>query len=140
MVGRATLIRLSDCDSKHCRVKRQDQQQQQQHQQPQPQQQQQQQQQPSLQIHLETPKVIFKHQQNENQSSENISPILFRLSPTDPSTLMSPNYKLVVRGDDSQVLEVNRTLPSLDCHFTGTVQGLENSRVAFSICDNNFVS
>jgi hypothetical protein len=128
VVGQATLIDLSECNFKHCRFKRQNQQQQQQ------------QQQPSLQIHLETPKVIFKHQQNGNQSSENILPILFRLSPTDPSTLLSPNYKLVVRGDDAQALEVNRTLPSLDCHFTGKVEGLENSRVAFSFCDNNLVS
>jgi hypothetical protein len=90
----------------------------------------------ALHIHLETPKVIFKHQENEN-----MEPIFLRLRPVDPSTLLSPNYKLVVRGRDSEAVEVNRTLPQLDCHYRGIVDGLENSSVvAFSICDNNLVS
>ena len=62
------------------------------------------------------------------------------LQQTDPSKLLAPNYKLVVRGADSIISEVNQTAPSFDCHYTGQIEGLEFSKVAFSICDNKLVS
>ena len=86
----------------------------------------------------ESPKAIFKHQQTDNLNEANIAPLLLRLTPIEPSKLVSPNYKLVVRNADAIV--VNRTLPKLDCHFEGFVEGVENSKAALSICDNHLVS
>ena len=74
------------------------------------------------------------------ESFKSIEPIILMLQQTDPSKLLAPNYKLVVRGADSIISEVNQTAPSFDCHYTGQIEGLEFSKVAFSICDNKLVS
>ena len=130
MVARATLTHQqsssSSCDIGNCRVKRDEPPQQQVAR--------------TLEVRLETPKVIFEHQASETLGEKNIEPIILRLRPIDAKTLLSPNYKLVVRGRDRRAVEEDRPWPELDCHFNGHVVGVENSSVAFSICDNNLVT
>ena len=50
--------------------------------------------------------------------------------------LLSPDYKLVVRGDGG-ARTVNRTVPFPSCLYTGEVEGTPGATVAVSTCQEN---
>ena len=50
--------------------------------------------------------------------------------------LLSPDYKLVVRGDNG-TSTVNRTVPFPSCLYTGEVEGTPGATVAVSTCQEN---
>ena len=50
--------------------------------------------------------------------------------------LLSPDYKLVVRGDNG-ASTVNRTVPFPSCLYTGEVEGTPGATVAVSTCQEN---
>ena len=50
--------------------------------------------------------------------------------------LLSPDYKLVVRGDGGASL-VNRTVPFPSCLYTGEVEGTPGATVAVSTCQEH---
>ena len=60
--------------------------------------------------------------------------VKIRLKRSPP--LLSPDYKLVVRGGDG-ASTVNRTVPFPSCLYTGEVEGTPGATVAVSTCQAN---
>ena len=88
-------------------------------------------------IHIETPKVLLKHQKSGGTT---INPIKIKLAQPEVP-LLAPSYKLVVRGSQNSILSVNDTVPFPTCLYHGTIAGDPHSNVSISTCDgNNIVS
>ena len=93
-------------------------------------------------IHIETPKVIFDHQNNVDKggsSSGNQNgghdPLILQLKQT-AFPLIGPNYKLVIRDGEDEFV-VNQTVPMPKCLYNGKLKGNDSVNVAISTCDQN---
>ena len=97
---------------------------------------------PTTEIHIETPKVIFDHQNNvHGDKNENgggatgHDPLILQLKQT-AFPLIGPNYKLIIRDGDEEFV-VNQTVPMPKCLYNGKLKGNDSVNVAISTCDQN---
>ena len=91
-------------------------------------------------VHLETTKKLFENQpignrrgdnvpQNEDQST---TEIIINLVPTQQ--LVAPNFKIVVRDENRNILSQNDTIALPTCLYTGIVSGIPTAKVSLSTC------
>jgi len=86
-------------------------------------------------IKLQTTDLLFSHQ---TKVFNDVSSIHLKLQSSYPN-IVAPNYKLFIRDEDKNQALFNSSVTVNDCHFTGNITGLEDSKAAISICDNNLV-
>ena len=91
-------------------------------------------------IHLETPNDLFENQKiredvkdnglkNENKST---AQIVMNLVPTQQ--LVAPNFKVVVRDENRDILSQNDTIALPSCLYTGIISGIPTAKVSLSTC------
>ena len=93
-----------------------------------------------IRVHLETTKKLFENQQGENTTQDNVprnqdpstAQIIINLVPTQQ--LVAPNFKIVVRDENRNILSQNDTIALPTCLYTGVISGIPTAKVSLSTC------
>ena len=91
-------------------------------------------------LHLETTKKLFENQQGVNRTRDNVpqnedqstAQIIINLVPTQQ--LVAPNFKIVVRDENRNILSQNDTIALPTCLYTGVISGIPTAKVSLSTC------
>ena len=91
-------------------------------------------------VHLETTKNLFENQQSGNRKRDNVpqnqdqstAQIIINLVPTQQ--LVAPNFKIVVRDENRNILSQNDTIALPTCLYTGVIPGIPTAKVSLSTC------